>query len=1073
MRTKSAVLSAAIAGVGVLSLASGVKAQGIAVNAPNYVGPNLGAWELDQNWRDALDNPVVPGSTSLVSINNGNTVVINASTSIIALTLGATNNNSGLQLAAGTTLNIAGATGEFTVPPGFSFFKTAGKITLSGSTDPAAPTKLDFTGADAVIPVTFADNGTIDMTGVNAQVVGTIRNVNATFRGAGQLGLGLYTITNQSLITADRAGSSMTLWVTNATGSQYGLFNTGTISATSGGNVVLSGAGIGWFDGTGGQFLASGAGSVFSLRNNARVKGGTYSASDGGIFRVDAGQSTILDAPTLTASAQFLVDSGATLTFANNAMVNNGVITVGTGSTTVDTILAPSGTGGQDFSIGGSGQVVLASDFAVLRTGPIGGKLINGADHTIRGFGSFFNVPFDNYGTVVADSSGNKLLLRVQDYTNYNVMEASGGGILHLTNAHQLTQQAGAVLRAANGSAVEIANGVTVSGGSITTAGTGQIRIGYGGANPNATFSNLSLAANVLVNPSAQLFLDGAISNSGTITLSPGADSSNSTFLPLRDGVTITGSGTIVLQDSATTTSTIQTAFLASLATQGEGHTIRGAGAINVVGTFNNAGTIRADVIGRTLNLNHGFGTFNNSGLLEASGGAVLALAGTYAQSGNGNIHATGSGSEVRLADALSIAGGTISTDGGAIVRAPAVDSTLTFGNLTHAAETRIEGASLRLSADLNNIGILRVQNVGATAGRIILPSGDHTLSGGGTVLLEGSASLGANIVNSFDGGFTNDGNLINAAGHTIRGSGFIGTRLVNNGLIHADVAGAGITHGPLNLPNNFTQNGTFRASNGSTLAANALPSNFSGGTISGGTYEVFANSTLRMQGLNITTNNATILLDGVNSNFYSDNGTISALAGLSSNPGTLTIRNGRNLATGTLSNSGLLIVGADSTLSVGGTLTNSGTLGGTGTVSATTLISSGELSPGASPGPMNIVGDFIVADGSVYNWELSATASDLINVQGALSFGSTATLNVLQYGPDQPTAGEYALFSFQGSAPTLPTWTINLPSGWTSGGVHTSGNQVLLSLTAVPEPTSLSLLGLGALVSLPRRRRR
>jgi hypothetical protein len=288
---------------------------------------------------------------------------------------------------------------------------------------------------------------------------------------------------------------------------------------------------------------------------------------------------------------------------------------------------------------------------------------------------------------------------------------------------------------------------------------------------------------------------------------------------------------------------------------------------------------------------------------------------------------------------------------------------------------------------------------------------------------------------------------------------------------VHADVAGAGITHGPLSVPNNFTQNGTFRASNGATLSAQTTPSNFAGGAITGGAYEVLANSTLRMHGMNIITNNATILLDGVNSNFYSDSGTTSALAGLSSNGGTLTIRNGRNLSTNSLTNSGLLIVGAGSTLSVNGTLTNNGTLGGAGTFSATTLISNGNLAPGASPGTMTVVGGMSVADGSTYNWEISSTTSDLIDVQGALTFGATATLNVTQFGPALPAIGDHALLNFQGSAPTLPAWTINLPAGWTSGGVHITGNQVLIDITAVPEPGSLTLMALGGVAMLRRRR--
>ena len=44
-----------------------------------------------------------------------------------------------------------------------------------------------------------------------------------------------------------------------------------------------------------------------------------------------------------------------------------------------------------------------------------------------------------------------------------------------------------------------------------------------------------------------------------------------------------------------------------------------------------------------------------------------------------------------------------------------------------------------------------------------------------------------------------------------------------------------------------------------------------------------------------------------------------------------------------------------------------------------------------------------------------------------------------------------------------LPNWTINLPAGWTSGGIVQSGNEVLLSdLQPVPEPSTTALLAAG-----------
>ena len=78
---------------------------------------------------------------------------------------------------------------------------------------------------------------------------------------------------------------------------------------------------------------------------------------------------------------------------------------------------------------------------------------------------------------------------------------------------------------------------------------------------------------------------------------------------------------------------------------------------------------------------------------------------------------------------------------------------------------------------------------------------------------------------------------------------------------------------------------------------------------------------------------------------------------------GDFTIMNGKNLTTNAaFSNAGMLTVGTNSTLTIGvggtGTMTNTGTMGGTGTI-AGSVLNSGTLSPGLSPGTLNINGNY------------------------------------------------------------------------------------------------------------------
>src|SRR5262249_50268990 len=99
--------------------------------------------------------------------------------------------------------------------------------------------------------------------------------------------------------------------------------------------------------------------------------------------------------------------------------------------------------------------------------------------------------------------------------------------------------------------------------------------------------------------------------------------------------------------------------------------------------------------------------------------------------------------------------------------------------------------------------------------------------------------------------------------------------------------------------------------------ASASTPTNLSAGTLTGGTWQVSAGSTLRLPSA-ITTDNANILLDGGNSNIYvRSSGTTNALADLTAIAphGSLPLQNGRDLIPcGPFTNAGALVRGAGST---------------------------------------------------------------------------------------------------------------------------------------------------------------
>src|SRR6185436_10383515 len=91
---------------------------------------------------------------------------------------------------------------------------------------------------------------------------------------------------------------------------------------------------------------------------------------------------------------------------------------------------------------------------------------------------------------------------------------------------------------------------------------------------------------------------------------------------------------------------------------------------------------------------------------------------------------------------------------------------------------------------------------------------------------------------------------------------------------------------------------------------------NLSGGTLTGGTYQVVntgSGASIQLPS-GITTNAATILLDGTNTNLYVGGGGIDALNGFVTNAatGSFTIQNGRNFTSaGSFSNSGGVTIGS------------------------------------------------------------------------------------------------------------------------------------------------------------------
>ena len=174
--------------------------------------------------------------------------------------------------------------------------------------------------------------------------------------------------------------------------------------------------------------------------------------------------------------------------------------------------------------------------------------------------------------------------------------------------------------------------------------------------------------------------------------------------------------------------------------------------------------------------------------------------------------------------------------------------------------------------------------------------------------------------------------------------------------------AGASFTLGvqrSFTTAGDFTNNGTLTVGSGDTFNVNGNLTNFSGTTLTGGTYSIAG--ALQFNNANIASNAAAIVLTGPGSEIVNQTGS-NALLDFSANSaaGSFTLAGKQNLTTagGSFTNSGNFLINTGSTFTVGGATFNFTQNSGTTTVDGT-LTSS-------SAGTLNLTGGSIFGDGTL-----------------------------------------------------------------------------------------------------------
>ena len=663
-----------------------------------------------------------------------------------------------------------------------------------------------------------------------------------------------------------------------------GLSTTGTVSVQNGTLRLTAG-------GTLGGTLAAENGAVLELANN-------YTIADGSVFS-GVGLLRLANTTTTTIGGTF-TNSG---TVALNSAGNFTDLTL-SGDTTL--------TGGGTFLLSNAGRV-RGSGILTLANQIVAGETSNS--------GSFGNneIGIVNQSGSVIDANVNGLFLLVEPNSanglvNFGTMQASSGGLLRLGGG--AFDNSGGLIQALNGSEVQILGGRALTGGTLSTSGTGVIRT----LGSSAIFGNLTNAGAFRISNGTDATFFGTINNTGSINVNGTGNFTDfivSGNLTLQGGGVVTlmgagqirGGGTLFIGGANGETQTIQGETSISSASLG-------AGAIGIVNR--SGGVIDANVAGLSLVVDpSASGGLMNLGLMRASNGGILRLTG---RSGGGIFDNNGgtisalNGSQVQLSAGAVVNSGTLATSGSGTIRnldTAVLSNTTVAGNFIgdNGSTTTISNAAL------TNSGTVTINSTGSFTDLVL--NGSTTLTGGGLLNLSNAARVRGsgtfeNVDNTIQGETNNTGSL---------GANEIGIVNQSAGLIDANINGLVLDVDP-NASGVFNH-GLIRASNGGILRLNGNGGGngfFGDGTIAaldGSTVQLtngalISSLTLSTSGTGVFRNLNTASLSSVllAGNFIANNGSTTTIAGSILNTGSLTI-NSAGSFTDLLLNGDVLLSGS------------------------------------------------------------------------------------------------------------------------------------------------------------------
>lgn len=985
---------------------------------------------------------VLSGAGSLTKIGTGTLTLTGANTYSGGTTISfgtlQIGNNGTIGSIAGNVINNATLT--FARSDDITFAQTVSGI---GKLIQNANSTLTLTGANTYSGGTIVNTGWINIGATNALASSGTVYINAN-TVAGSAGLRLGSNLTQTIGALTYGGSDAVIGAYNAvdlyTGSTLTLGGTVTYLATNN-------PGPAYINSVGGGTLALGGNRIFDIGNSTGTNSelNIYVPITGAGFsltKAGAGRLFLTAANTYTGGTIITGGELFTLASSNNVLPSGGDLTLNT--------ITPGSYG--DFIIGaGATQTIGALTFGGPNATSTSTNrvFLNGPGSTLTLGGDVTYIATNN--PLMAGIYGTTGTLNLGGNRVFNIGDSSSASTAELVIASALAGTGFSLTKTGAGW-LALTGSNTYTGGTTISAGTLEL-------NNSTVLGDIVNNASLVVNNSVDGTYSGNISGTGAVI-----KGINTSILTLTGNNTFTGGLTLNGPVSVSSDSNL--------------------GAASGSLTFNNNSLITTANMAlastRSVVLASGstYGGFSpNSGTTLTYGGVISGLGGLYKWN-SGTLTLTGAntyaGGTTISSGILQVgANGTIGSILGNIVD----NATLTFArsdNVTFANIISGTGGFVQAGA-----GTLIFSNNNTYAGGTLISNGTLQLGNGAAAGMHGLGDVVNNshlIFNRSDGGHYDQ--VISGTGDVTK-------------------AGAGTLI--------YTRDNTY---SGGTIISDGAIQVGRNSYDPADPYELITNTggTTGSIGAGPVLNNSHLIFNRSDNISYT--GTVTGTGDFIKNgSGALTISSNANaFSGGVVINAGKLLVtnSAGSATGSGAVNVNNGAaFGGTGLISGALIINGGgSVSPGSSPGQLQVGNGTTFASGGHYVFEINNTAGapgtnwDLLSISGGLTISATVStpfvLDLVSLNAGN-TNGLLANFD-----PTLAySWkfvtTTTGITGFSAGAfqynasnfsnsldighfyVSQAGNDLYLNFTPVPEPTTWVLLSLGlssVLLSLRRKSR-